>query len=119
MELQGVTKKERTDKARRLLDRVGLVDKLNDRPALLSGGQQQRVAVARALASNPDFIIADEPTANLDSKATAELLEIMREMNRELNVTFIFATHDQRVDDKATRVIRIEDGKLTGDIRQV
>ena len=82
----------------------------------MSGGQQQRVAVARALASKPDFILADEPTANLDSASTANLLDIMYRLNQEENMTFVFSTHDQRVIDRAKRVITIEDGKILSDI---
>ena len=115
MELQKVPKKERAQKAMQLLEAVGIADKADHRPGQLSGGQQQRVAVARALASQPRFIIADEPTANLDSKSTNELLEIMAEMNRKYKSTFIFATHDQRVMDKARRIVTIDDGKIIGD----
>lgn len=100
-----------------LLRRVGLEERAGSRPAKLSGGQQQRVAVARALASRPRFVIADEPTANLDSKSTENLLEIMEELNREENVTFIFSTHDQRVVNKARRIITLEDGKVIGDVQ--
>ena len=99
-----------------LLKSVGLGDKLNSKPNQLSGGQQQRVAVARALASKPKFILADEPTANLDSKATNQLLEIMEKLNQEEHITFIFATHDQRVMDKARRVITLDDGKVISDV---
>ncbi|MEQ8535547.1 MAG: ATP-binding cassette domain-containing protein, partial [Imperialibacter sp.] len=81
----------------------------------LSGGQQQRVAVARALASKPEFILADEPTANLDSHSTATLLEMMANMNEKEGATFVFSTHDQRVIDKARRVITLEDGKIVSD----
>lgn len=81
----------------------------------MSGGQQQRVAVARALASKPDFVLADEPTANLDSKSTANLLDIMLRLNEEENITFVFSTHDQRVIDRAKRVITVEDGKILSD----
>ncbi len=116
MQLQGWSKKKRRDRAKELLESVGIGDKLDNRPGNLSGGQQQRVAVARALAPNPKFILADEPTANLDSKATKELLEIMQKMNKEFNITFIFATHDQRVMDKARRIVTIDDGKVTTDI---
>ena len=115
LELQKVPKKERRKQATQLLEAVGIADKADHRPGQLSGGQQQRVAVARALASQPRFIIADEPTANLDSKSTNELLEIMAEMNRKYRSTFIFATHDQRVMDKARRIVTIDDGKIIGD----
>ncbi len=115
MHLQGRPKKEREDRTRELLTAVGLGDRLNSRPAQLSGGQQQRVAVARALASKPKFVLADEPTANLDSKSTETLLDIMQELNREENITFIFSTHDNRVVKKARRVITIEDGKVVSD----
>ncbi len=115
LELQKVPKKERIQKALELLKAVGIADKADHKPGQLSGGQQQRVAVARALASQPRFIIADEPTANLDSRSTNDLLEIMAEMNRKYNSTFIFATHDQRVMDKAHRIVTIDDGKIIGD----
>ena len=116
LQLQGVNKKNRNKIATELLKKVGLEDKANKRPGNLSGGQQQRVSVARALASKPKFILADEPTANLDSKSTNELLDLMLQMNNELNTTFIFSTHDQRVMDKARRIITIEDGTITRDI---
>lgn len=109
--------KERERRARELLVQVGLADKLHSRPAALSGGQQQRVAVARALASGPRFILADEPTANLDSQSTANLLDIMARLNREAHMTFIFSTHDQRVIEKARRVITLVDGKIASDTR--
>ena len=115
MHLQGRPKKEREERTKELLDAVGLIDRLKSRPSKLSGGQQQRVAVARALASRPKFILADEPTANLDSKSTTGLLDIMAEMNRKYNTTFIFATHDKRVMDKAKRIVTIDDGKVVED----
>ncbi len=115
LELQKVPKKERIEKAMELLEAVGIADKADHKPGQLSGGQQQRVAVARALASQPRFIIADEPTANLDSRSTNDLLEIMAEMNRKYHSTFVFATHDQRVMDKAHRIVTIDDGKIIGD----
>lgn len=115
MLLQGVSPEERKMRSEDLLDQVGLADKLNVRPNQLSGGQQQRVAVARALASKPRFILADEPTANLDSQSTSKLLDIMAEMNKKENITFLFSTHDQRVIDKARRIITIEDGKIISD----
>ncbi|MEI6681126.1 MAG: ABC transporter ATP-binding protein [Bacteroidota bacterium] len=116
MQLQGVGKEQRDLRTLELLRSVGLGEKINTRPGKLSGGQQQRVAVARALASKPKFILADEPTANLDSKSAENLLEIMEKLNREENITFIFSTHDSRVVAKARRVITLEDGKISGDI---
>ena len=115
MHLQGKSKKEREERAIALLEEVGLGERINSRPNKLSGGQQQRVAVARALASKPKFILADEPTANLDSKSTANLLDIMERLNKEENITFIFSTHDSRVVEKARRVITVEDGKVVKD----
>lgn len=116
MHLQGKSKAERVERSRKLLESVGLGDRLNSRPAKLSGGQQQRVAVARALASKPKFILADEPTANLDSKSTETLLEIMEKLNKEEKITFIFSTHDSRVMKKARRIITVEDGKIVSDV---
>ena len=110
MLLQGVSTKERRKQATEILDEVGLGDKHNRRPAELSGGQQQRVAVARAIASNPSIVLADEPTANLDSKTGRSLLEIMKEMNEQKEITFIFSTHDEMVMDYAQRLIMIRDG---------
>ncbi len=115
MHLQGKSKKERDSRTRELLKAVGLEERMNSRPSRLSGGQQQRVAVARALASKPKFILADEPTANLDSKSTETLLDIMEHLNKEEDITFIFSTHDARVVKKARRVITIEDGKVKTD----
>ena len=115
MLLQNMPKAEMEKRAHQLLLLVGLEDKLNTRPSELSGGQQQRVAVARALASRPKFVLADEPTANLDSKSASNLLDIMADMNKNENATFIFSTHDQRVIEKARRVITLEDGKITSD----
>ena len=116
MHLQGKPKEERENRTKEMLEAVGLGDRMNSRPNKLSGGQQQRVAVARALASKPKFILADEPTANLDSKSTENLLEIMEKLNSEENITFIFSTHDQRVVNKAKRVITLQDGAIISDI---
>ena len=116
MQLQGTGKDLRDLRTIDLLKSVGLGDKINTRPNKLSGGQQQRVAVARALASKPKFILADEPTANLDSKSAENLLEIMEKLNREEHITFIFSTHDARVVAKARRVITLEDGRIVSDI---
>ncbi len=115
MLLQKASKKERNQRVLELLREVGLQDKMNNRPDELSGGQQQRVAVARALASKPKFVLADEPTANLDSKTAASLLDIMGKLNHEERITFIFSTHDQRVIERAHRVITLVDGAIESD----
>lgn len=115
MSLQGVNKKERHERSIKLLEAVGLGDRINSRPSRLSGGQQQRVAVARALASKPKFVLADEPTANLDSVSTNTLLEIMKNLNEQEGTTFVFSTHDNRVIEKAKRVVTLEDGKIISD----
>ncbi len=116
MELQGRKKSERDERAQELLESVGLGDRANSRPSKLSGGQQQRVAVARALASKPKFILADEPTANLDSKSAENLLDMMEKLNEKENITFVFSTHDPRIMAKARRIITLEDGKIINDI---
>lgn len=115
MQLQGHSEAECRQRATDLLIKVGLADQLHKVPAKLSGGQQQRVAVARALAPGPKFVMADEPTANLDAKSTAELLDIMQRLNEQEGTTFIFSTHDPRVIGRARRVIVFEDGKKTDD----
>ncbi len=116
MLMQEREKSERDKRSSQLLSQVGLENEVERRPSQLSGGQQQRVAVARALASKPQFILADEPTANLDSTSTNNLLDIMLKLNQEECITFIFSTHDQRVVDRARRVITLEDGKVLSDI---
>jgi len=118
MLMQGDSASDRKSRAEELLSAVGLSDQINRRPGQLSGGQQQRVAVARALASKPKFVLADEPTANLDSTSTSNLLDIMHRLNKEENMTFIFSTHDQRVIDRAKRIITLEDGKILSDKKQ-
>ena len=115
MLLQGVPAGERRERAKSILDDVGLEDKYNRRPSELSGGQQQRVAVARAIVSNPSIVLADEPTANLDSKTGTGLLDMMKKMNIEKSVTFIFSTHDNMVMDYARRLILLHDGRLEED----
>lgn len=115
MLLQGIKRKEREKRLLQLFKEIGLEDKMNARPAQLSGGQQQRVAVARALASKPRFILADEPTANLDSISASNLLDLMTKLNKEENMTFLFSTHDQRVIERARRVITLVDGKISSD----
>ena len=118
MLMQGDSANARKSRAEELLNAVGLSGQINRRPGQLSGGQQQRVAVARALASKPKFVLADEPTANLDSTSTSNLLDIMYRLNKEENMTFIFSTHDQRVIDRAKRIITLEDGKILSDKKQ-
>jgi len=116
MLLQKMPKAERTQRAVELLTAVGLSDRLDSRPSELSGGQQQRVAVARALASHPSFVLADEPTANLDSTSALGLLQIMETLNHDYDMTFVFSTHDPRVIKRAHRVITLEDGRVVSDI---
>ena len=113
--LQGTAGKDRRERSRRILDEVGLEGLYHRRPHELSGGQQQRVAVARALVSQPEIILADEPTANLDSQTAQSLLDIMREMNQRHGATFIFSTHDQRVMDNARRIVTLRDGQVHRD----
>jgi putative ABC transport system ATP-binding protein len=115
MLLQGVPKAERRRRAHRILDDVGLGEKYDRRPAELSGGQQQRVAVARAIVADPSIVLADEPTANLDSKTGEGLLQLMQVMNAQRKVTFIFSTHDEMVMTHAHRVITIRDGRIADD----
>lgn len=119
MHLQHISRADRDKRVQQLFEEIQLRDKQNSRPAELSGGQQQRVAVARALASKPQFVLADEPTANLDSRAAANLLDIMLRLNQEEQITFLFSTHDQRVIDRARRVITLVDGKIASDTAPV
>ncbi|WP_337867085.1 ABC transporter ATP-binding protein [Ignavibacterium sp.] len=116
MLLQNITKSEREKRAVDFLDAVGLKDRMNSFPTELSGGQQQRVAVARALASTPSFVLADEPTANLDSLSAESLLDLMEELNKKHKMTFIFSTHDEKVIRRAHRVIQLRDGKVEKDV---
>ena len=116
MLLQHSSEKEINERVKALLKAVGLDGQELKRPNQMSGGQQQRVAVARALASKPKFVLADEPTANLDSKSTSDLLNIMENLNKKEGMTFIFSTHDQRVIDRAHRIITLEDGKIISDV---
>jgi len=115
MQLQGIPKEQREERVLQLFEQIGLGDRLNNRPGKLSGGQQQRVAVARALASKPKFVLADEPTANLDSKSTNNLLDIMLKLNEIEKTTFIFSTHDSRVIKRARRLVTLDDGKVVDD----
>jgi len=115
MVLQGRDKKERTERAKHYLDIVGLASMMDRRPSALSGGQQQRVAVARALAAGPKLVLADEPTANLDSENASALLDIMFKLAKEEQTTFLFSTHDPRVMDVAHRIITLSDGIIKND----
>lgn len=115
MQLQGVDKKEQEEVIDTVFKQIGLSDKMHRRPSQLSGGEQQRVAVARALASKPQFVLADEPTANLDSKSASNLLDMMLRLNEEEHMTFIFSTHDPRVIERARRVITLVDGNIAAD----
>jgi len=115
MVLQNIDAKTMQERSDDLLDRMGIRNQRDRRPSELSGGQQQRVAVARALASRPKFVLADEPTANLDSESTEALLDIMAKLNKEEKITFIFSTHDQRVIDRAKRIIKLVDGQIVSD----
>jgi len=110
--LRGVPREERRERVEGLLERVGLADMMDRRPPELSGGQQQRVAIVRALATHPDIVLADEPTANLDSGTSGELLDLMQELNRKLETTFLFSTHDETVIERARRVVRLLDGRV-------
>ena len=113
--LQGVAKAERHRRTLAVLEEVGLAGLADRRPDELSGGQQQRVAIARAIVPEPAIVLADEPTANVDSDTAAGLLDIMERLNREKGITFLFSTHDQRVMDRARRLIRLKDGRLDSD----
>ena len=115
MLLQGVPAAERSERIRELFDRTGMTGLEDRRPGKLSGGQQQRVAVVRAVASQPALVLADEPTANLDSHASEALLDMMAELNRELGVTFVFATHDGHVMERSRRLVRMVDGAIDSD----
>lgn len=113
--LQGVDKRLRRDKSAEMLKNVGLGDELTRLPKELSGGQQQRVAVARAIVSEPEIVLADEPTANLDQKTGASLLDLMHKLNKDLGITFLFSTHDSMVMERSERLINLTDGKVSSD----
>lgn len=115
LQLQGADTNKIEERVKMLFAQIGLEDRMNDRPSKMSGGQQQRVAVARALASKPKFVLADEPTANLDSKSTNNLLDIMLKLNETEETTFIFSTHDSRVIKRTRRLITLDDGKVIKD----
>ena len=113
--LQGVSEKERTQRSIGILEEVGLENEMHRRPYELSGGQQQRVAVARAIVSEPDIVLADEPTANLDQDTGASLLELMKNLNQEKNITFLFSTHDTMVMEKSKRLLSLKEGRIDSD----
>ena len=115
MLLQGIAPDERRERSVDILKEVGLENEINRLPKELSGGQQQRVAVARAIVPVPQIILADEPTANLDQKTGAALLDLMHELNKEKGITFVFSTHDQMVMDRAERLIYLQDGSIKTD----
>ncbi len=112
MLLQGVDAAERKQRVAEMLQQVGLEGLADRRPNKLSGGQQQRVAIARAMVSHPEIILADEPTANLDSKTGISLLDLMKELNERHNMTFVFSTHDEKIMNRASRLIHMQDGKI-------
>ena len=115
MELQGVPSRDRRERALALLEEVDLGPLANKRPLEMSGGQQQRVAVARAIAGKPRVVLADEPTANLDSASAGQLLDLMQALNRDRGVTFLFSTHDARIIERAHRTVRLSDGQVVED----
>ena len=107
--------KDRKSKSEAALQRVGLGDRTHHKPTQLSGGQQQRVAIARALVNNPDILLADEPTGNLDSTATEEIISIFRDLNKNEGITVIMVTHEEEIADQAQRIIAMKDGLITSD----
>jgi putative ABC transport system ATP-binding protein len=110
--LNKISKQERKQRVINILNDVGLKDKMHNFPSQLSGGQQQRVSIARALVNQPMLVLADEPTANLDSKTGEEIVTLMQKLNREKGITFIFSTHDQRIMNHASRLIMLKDGEI-------
>ncbi len=113
--LQKISEKERSQRVSEALASVGLANRARHRPDLLSGGERQRVAIARAIVHRPSLVLADEPTANLDTRTAMQLVDLMRELNRRLGVTFLFSTHDQRLLDHADRIVRLCDGRVVED----
>jgi putative ABC transport system ATP-binding protein len=116
--LKKVPAAERKQRVEALLDAVGLKEMMHRRPAQMSGGQQQRIAIARSLVCDPVVVLADEPTANVDSETGADLLDLMRRLNREKGITFLFSTHDPAVMKAARRLVRLKDGRIVSDVRQ-
>lgn len=117
LQIRGVSTGEAKKQSMQRLDQVGLADFIQHRPDKLSGGQHQRVAIARALVTNPSLVIADEPTANLDTRTAMRIMELMRDLNKKEGATFIFSTHDQRILGQVDRLIQLEDGKIIGEER--
>jgi putative ABC transport system ATP-binding protein len=113
--VQGVPAQQRRERVAAALREVGLADRANHRPDLLSGGERQRVAVARAIVHRPELVLADEPTANLDTRNATQLIDLMRELNRQLGLTFLFSTHDQRLLEHADRIVELCDGQVASD----
>lgn len=113
--LQRLPRKERSDRARKLLEELGLGELVNKRPTEMSGGEQQRVAVARAIVHYPELVLADEPTANLDSNTARELMELMKKLNQEKGISFLFSTHDPMVMAQARRLVEIRDGQIANE----
>jgi len=113
--VQGLSHTDRRRRVAEALDSVGLSARANHRPDLLSGGERQRVAIARAIVHRPDLVLADEPTANLDTRNATQLIDLMRELNRTLGLTFVFSTHDQRLLEHTPRIVRLTDGRVVSD----
>ena len=115
MMLLGIPEKTRHEKAMKIMEELEISDLAHKRPNQMSGGQQQRVAVARAIVNDPLLVLADEPTANLDSKTGSNLLDLMEKMNREKNITFVFSSHDEQVIERAKRLVYLKDGEIVDD----
>jgi putative ABC transport system ATP-binding protein len=118
LQISGISKKEASNRAERLLEEVELSDRMHHRPQKMSGGQQQRVAVARALVTDPALVIADEPTANLDTQNANLIIDLMRRINRDRGAAFVFSTHDDRLLDRVDRRIHLQDGEIVDDVRR-
>jgi putative ABC transport system ATP-binding protein len=118
LQISGISKKEASNRAERLLEEVELSDRMHHRPQKMSGGQQQRVAVARALVTDPALVIADEPTANLDTQNANLIIDLMRRINQDRGAAFVFSTHDDRLLDRVDRRIHLQDGEVVGDVRR-
>ena len=118
LQISGISKKEASNRAERLLEEVELGDRMHHRPQKMSGGQQQRVAVARALVTDPALVIADEPTANLDTQNANLIIDLMRRINQDRGAAFVFSTHDDRLLDRVDRRIHLQDGEVVGDVRR-